>query len=207
MTDVVKVPTAAETLKAAYDAAVAGLAPADAARQIAHIKLIANMSPSGVGDYAACPLKAVFDAEYPRIEKPQFKCYSDFGKICHWQAQYMIGGATLKDKPPQAEWDSARQTPDVPSTPANFVARVEQCATLANTVVKDATPLPAGVSWRAKGFSARRVAAPVWCRRRGPPTICGCFWHRGYAITKCGSRLHAGWRSATFGCRWPCQRC
>lgn len=167
MTDVIQAPTAAETLKAAYDAAVTGLAPADAARQIAHIKLIANMSPSGVGDYAACPLKAVFDAEYPRIEKPQFKCYSDFGKICHWQAQYMIGGATLKDKPPQVEWDSARQTPDVPSTPANFIARVEQCATLANTVVKDATPLPAGVTWRAELKAYSKQYLPARIGRKG----------------------------------------
>ncbi|MFA6132429.1 MAG: hypothetical protein WC869_00280 [Phycisphaerae bacterium] len=140
----------AEILAKAYADAVAGLPPDEAKSRLDHIRLIANMSPSAIGDYAACPLKAVYDADYPRVFKPQFQCYSNFGKICHWQTQYMIGGATLEDRPPQKEWDSARDTPDVPSTPANFLARVEQCATVAAAVVRDATPLPPGVQWKSE---------------------------------------------------------
>lgn len=157
----------AQILKEAYDAAVAGLSPAAAKERLDHIKLIANMSPSGIGDYAACPLKAVYDADYPRVFKPQFECYSNFGKICHWQSQYMIGGATLADKPKQKEWDSARETPDVPSTPANFLARVEQCATLACDVVKDATPLPAGATWQAELKAYSKKWLPSRIGRKG----------------------------------------
>jgi len=132
-----------------------------------HLKLIANMSPSGVGDYATCPLKAVYDADYPRIEKPQFKCYQDFGKVCHWQAQYMIGAAKLEDKPAQEEWDSARQTPDVPSTISNFMARVEQCATVANTVINDASKLAPGVKWNAEMKAYSKEWLPLRIGRKG----------------------------------------
>lgn len=157
----------AQILKEAYDAAVAGLPPAEAQARLGHLRLIANMSPSGIGGYAACPLKAVYDADYPRVFKPQFECYSNFGKICHWQAQYMIGGATLEDKPKQKEWDSARETPDVPSTPANFLARVEQCASLAVAVVKDATPLPEGAKWEAELKAYSKKWLPGRIGRKG----------------------------------------
>lgn len=151
----------------AYLAAVAELPPEEAEKMLAHLRLIANMSPSKVGDYAACPMQAVLDADYPRVEKPEFKCYSDFGKICHWQAQYMIGAATLDEKPPQAEWDSARTTPDVPGTPLNFQARVEQCATTAISVVQAATPLKPGAKWLSEVKAYSKEWLPQRIGRKG----------------------------------------
>lgn len=132
------------------------------------LKILALMSPSGVGDYAACPMRAVLDADYPRIEKPQFKCYSDFGKVCHWAAQYQIGAATKEDRPEQAVWDSAMQTPDVPNTPANFANRVELCATVANEVVRNATP---GKTWEGELKAYDRNRLPKRVGRKGD--VCG----------------------------------
>ena len=124
------------------------------------LSILANVSPSSIGDYAACPLRAVLDADFPRPEKPQFQCYKDFGTICHWQTHYIMGLTPKETRPDDRVWESARQTPDVPNTPANFFARVELCATLAKEIVETATP---GKQWKAevKAYSKQWLAARV----------------------------------------------
>lgn len=135
------------------------------------LKILANMSPSGIGDYATCPMKAVFDADYPKIEKPEWQCYSNFGKVCHWTAQYMMGAVPKEDRPEQAVWDSAQTTPDVPNTTNNFLARVELCASVANEVVRNATPLPPGVTWKGEVKAYNREMLPKRVGRKGD--VCG----------------------------------
>lgn len=135
------------------------------------LKILALMSPSGVGAYAACPKKAVYDADFPPPQRPEMACYSSFGKVCHWQTQSLIGDATEADRPGQQEWTEAMEVSDVPHTVRNFQARVEQCAALAKSVIHAVTPLPAGQRWKAEEKAYNKLLLPNRVGRKGD--VCG----------------------------------
>lgn len=106
-----------------------------------------HVSPSGVGDYAVCPYKLVLDSQHPGVnQNDPYVPHKDFGTVCHYTTQYMLGCAPAK-APTEAEINSARSCPGVPKTPANFNDRVTQCSSKAIEVLNRISPLPAGTTW------------------------------------------------------------
>ena len=105
------------------------------------------ISPSGVGDYAVCPYKLVLDSDFPDpVEFDMYEPHKDFGTVCHYTTQYLLGCAPDK-APTEEQLISARQCPGVPKTPSNFDARVLKCSNLAIETLNQVSPLPAGMHW------------------------------------------------------------
>lgn len=132
------------------------------------------ISPSGVGDLAACLLKLVLDTDHP--EDPDdvnpYQPHADFGTVCHYHAQSTLGGIVAPPKKyKQSEWDSARSCPGVPKTLKGFEARVKKVCEKANETVNRVTPLPPGAHWAAELRAYDATVLPTRKGRKGD--VCG----------------------------------
>lgn len=132
------------------------------------------VSPSGVGDVAACLQKLVFDTDYP--EDPDdpnpYQAHADFGTVCHYESQTSLGGISVPPKKyTQEQWDSARSCPGVPKTHRGFVERIRKCAEKANETVNRVTPLPADCKWTPELRAYNPKLLPTRIGRKGD--VCG----------------------------------
>lgn len=106
-----------------------------------------KVRPSKLGDFAVCPLQLLYDSEHEVEEDDTYRPQREFGTVCHYHAQSDMGVPPPK-KYTQEELDWAMMCPRVPKrTKADFFARVEKCATQANSVINRLTPLEPGEQW------------------------------------------------------------
>lgn len=124
-----------------------------------------KVSPSGVGDYAVCPLKLYLDSAYPdeRVHDP-YVPHKDFGTVCHFVTQYLLGCAP-DEEPADETLTSARQCPGVPKTPAAFDARVQKCSQKAVQTLEAVSPLPPGTFWVSEHSTQDKTLLP-WRKAR-----------------------------------------
>lgn len=115
---------------------------------------LGEVSPSGWGDLAACPMRLVFASNFPEDllkEDETYAPHRNFGTVCHYHSQITLGNViNVPKKYDDATYLSARECPGVPKTSAFFTARVEACCAKANSIVRALSPCPPGVHWIAE---------------------------------------------------------
>jgi len=120
------------------------------------------LSPSSIGDYAACSQRLVFDSQYgkPFGSSP----HADFGTVCHYWTQYILG-TDPKDEPSDQTIASARTLPEFTGkSEEKFTNAVAACAKKA----KDSLPgLPQGITWVAEAKTYDRSLLPTRIGRKG----------------------------------------
>lgn len=108
--------------------------------------MLTALSPSSVGEAAACPYRLVQKALDPKPKDPRWQPYADFGTVCHWQTQFRLGCAPATKPAESVVW-SACKLSGMPKTPAGLWQRADDCATTAIRAVQAITPLRPGVTW------------------------------------------------------------
>lgn len=121
------------------------------------------VSPSSVGDYAACTQRLLFDSRTGKSFGP--KMHADFGTVCHYFTMYLLGVAPPNKAPGDELVASARQLPE-------FKGRSEQvffdAVTKASQKAVDALPpLTHPLVWIAESKHYDRTLLPTRVGRKG----------------------------------------
>ena len=108
------------------------------------------VSPSTIGKYAECPLRLILDYEFPKVWDSKYENSRDFGTVCHWEAQKILG-CPPKDVPTPGQYDRARTCREVPKEAKKddraWAAHIARCAGLACSTLSMASPIPSGERW------------------------------------------------------------
>jgi hypothetical protein len=122
---------------------------------------LSKISASIVGAYAACPLRLVFDSKYgkPFESSPE----ADFGTVCHYFTQYMLGVAP--DKEPSEETIANAKRVGFVNKPAEaFDNAVMACAKKA---IEKLPKLKDGVTWVTEMKVHDKTLLPERVTRKG----------------------------------------
>lgn len=116
------------------------------------------ISPSSVGQYAACTKRLVYDSSHPK--KRGSSSAADFGTVCHYTAMTLLGCGPL-DPPSDACIESAASRY---ASIEDMAAQAERCATFANTKLPALAP---GTRWIAELNVHDTSLLPERINRRG----------------------------------------
>jgi len=97
------------------------------------------VSPSGIGNFAVCPLRLLYESDHPQPEDTTYACYRDFGTVCHYHAQVLKGVDPVPRMYDAETMASACRTPGSASRPDTLVKKALACGTKANEVIDAVT--------------------------------------------------------------------
>lgn len=128
------------------------------------------VSPSNIGEYAACPLRLILDFHFPKVWDNKYQNSRDFGTVCHWEAQKLLGCPPQKVPTPE-QYALARTCREVPSEAKKndtaWSAHIARCAALAASTLEQAAPLAAGTRWLSEVKTYKLSLMPDRRGRKG----------------------------------------
>jgi hypothetical protein len=126
---------------------------------------LSHVSPSCLGDYAACPQRLVYDTTYGKTftQNP----YADFGTICHYFTMYLLGVAPDKE-PGDNIFESASQLSEIGGNRDKLNKAVMKCAQKAVDVLPK---LGTGLCWVSEHKTYDKNILPTRVGRKGD--VCG----------------------------------
>lgn len=136
-------------------------------------KILTAVSPSNIGEYAACPMKLVLDAQNPRVDKPFLLPYSSFGTVAHWFTQTIlvsrgIAVATNLKAPDERTIQLARECKGITGAYEDqFIKWMKMVSTKAADMLMLISPLPPGTHWVAEKSSYNPGIMPTRLGRKG----------------------------------------
>ena len=127
---------------------------------------LSNVVPSNIGEYAACTQRLAYDGQFGKVYTTN--CYADFGTICHYWTQLMLGCAPAK-QPTEEQYKLASTVPELKHK--GLEALIIAAKACGNKAIKSLPNLPEGTTWisETKAYDKNILAKRVG--RKGD--VCG----------------------------------